>query len=119
MASCEVFKARYSEGSSSGIGHLDWGPVTQDLGLIPTLGAQCGDQTLHYLQKTSAIMIVIMFVYIFFFKKFIYFIYLFLAVLGFHFCTGPSSSCGEQGLLFLVVHGLLIVVSSLVAEHGL
>ena len=29
------------------------------------------------------------------------------------------SSCGEQGLLFLVVHGLLIAVTSLVAEHRL
>ena len=29
------------------------------------------------------------------------------------------SSCGERGLLFHVVHGLLIVVASLVAEHGL
>ena len=29
------------------------------------------------------------------------------------------SSCGEQGLLSIVVHRLLIVVASLVAEHGL
>ena len=29
------------------------------------------------------------------------------------------SSCGEQGLLFFVVRRLLIVVGSLVAEHGL
>ena len=29
------------------------------------------------------------------------------------------SSCGEQGLLFVAVRGLLIVVASLVAEHGL
>ena len=29
------------------------------------------------------------------------------------------SSCGEQGLLFLAVCGLLIAVASLVAEHGL
>ena len=29
------------------------------------------------------------------------------------------SSCGEQGLLFVVVHRLLIAVASLVAEHGL
>ena len=29
------------------------------------------------------------------------------------------SSSGEWGLLFLVVCGLLIVVASLVAEHGL
>ena len=40
-------------------------------------------------------------------------------------CVGSSllltafSSCGEQGLLFAVVHGLLIAVASLVAGHGL
>ena len=47
------------------------------------------------------------------------FIYLFLAVLGLHCCMRASSSCGEWGLLFVVVHRLLIVVASLVAEHGL
>ena len=40
-------------------------------------------------------------------------------------CTGSSllhklfSGCGEQGLLFFVLHGLLIEVASLVVEHGL
>ena len=29
------------------------------------------------------------------------------------------SSCGERGLLFVAVHGFLIAVASLVAEHGL
>ena len=29
------------------------------------------------------------------------------------------SSCGERGLLFVVVRGLLIEVASLVVEHGL
>ena len=29
------------------------------------------------------------------------------------------SSCGEQGLLFVAVHRLLLAVASLVAEHGL
>ena len=57
---------------------------------------------------------------IFFFKKIIYlFIYLFLTVLGLHCCAWAFSSCGEWGLLFVVVRGLLIVVASLVAEHGL
>ena len=32
---------------------------------------------------------------------------------------GLSSSCGERGLLLVVVCGLLIAVASLVAEHGL
>ena len=49
----------------------------------------------------------------------IYFIYLFLAVLGFYCCTRAFPSCGQRGLLFVVVRGLLIVVASLAAEHGL
>ena len=44
--------------------------------------------------------------------KFIYFIYLFLAVLGLHCCVRAFSSCG-RGLLLVVVHGLLIAVASL------
>ena len=57
-----------------------------------------------------------------FFLKGIFFnkcIYLFLAGLGLHCCARAFSSCGEQGLLFVAVHGLLIAVASLVAEHGL
>ena len=47
------------------------------------------------------------------------FIYLFFAALGLHCCTRALSGCGERGLLFIAVHGLLIAVASLVAEHGL
>ena len=47
------------------------------------------------------------------------FIYLFLAELGLCCCTRAFSSCGEQGLLFVVVCGLLIAVASLAVEHGL
>ena len=47
------------------------------------------------------------------------FIYLVLAVLGLRCCVRAFSSCGERGLLFVVVRGLLIAVVSLVAEHGL
>ena len=54
---------------------------------------------------------------IFFLSFFIYLIYLFLAVLGLHCCLRAFSGCGERGLLFVVLHGLLIVVASLVAEH--
>ena len=32
---------------------------------------------------------------------------------------GLLSSCGERGLLFVVVRGLLIAVASLVVVHGL
>ena len=52
----------------------------------------------------------------FFFNKFIY---LFLAVLGLRRCAWAFSSCGERGLLFVAVRGLLIAVASLVVEHGL
>ena len=54
-----------------------------------------------------------------FFNKLIYFIYLFLAALGLRCCTRAFSSCGEQGLLFVVVRGLLMAVASLAEEHGL
>ena len=36
-----------------------------------------------------------------------------MAVLGPRCCVQAFSSCGEQGLLFVVVHGLLIVVAFL------
>ena len=42
-----------------------------------------------------------------------------MAALGLRCCTWAFSSCGEQGLLFVVAHGLHIAVASLVAEHGL
>ena len=55
-----------------------------------------------------------------FFLKFIYLLtYLFLAALGLRCCVQASSSCSEQGLLFIAVRRLLIVVASFVAEHGL
>ena len=57
-----------------------------------------------------------------FFKiNFIYYllIYLFLAALGLHSCPWAFSSCGEWGLLFVVVRGLLIAVAFSVVEHGL
>ena len=53
-----------------------------------------------------------------FFYKVIY-LFLFLAVLGLRCYAQAFSSWDEQGLLFVVVRGLLIAVASLVAEHGL
>ena len=50
---------------------------------------------------------------------FFFFIYLFLAALGLCCCVRVFSSCDERGLLFIAVRGLLIVVASLVVEHGL
>ena len=55
---------------------------------------------------------------ILFFFKFIY-LFLVLAALGLRCCARAFSSCGEWGLLFIAVRGLLIAVASLVAEHGL
>ena len=47
------------------------------------------------------------------------FVFFFLTAFGLRCCVRAFSSCSEQGLLFVVVRGLLIVVASLVAEHGL
>ena len=47
------------------------------------------------------------------------FFFFFLALLGLRCWARAFSSCGEQGLLLVAVHGLLIVVASLVAEHRL
>ena len=52
-------------------------------------------------------------------SQFTFVFILFLAALGLCCCTRALSSCGKQGLLFVVVHGLLIEVASLVVEHGL
>ena len=40
-----------------------------------------------------------------------------MAVLGLCCCIRTFSSCGERGLLFIAMCGLLIAVASLVAEH--
>ena len=55
------------------------------------------------------------------FKSFFFFfkIYLFLAVLGLRGCVWALSGCREWGLLFIAVHGLLIVMASLLVQHGL
>ena len=47
-----------------------------------------------------------------FFNFYILFIYLFLAALSLCCCAQVLSSCGEWGLLFVVVCGLLIAVAS-------
>ena len=44
---------------------------------------------------------------------------LFLTALGLGCCTKAFSSCSKQGLLFVAVLQLLIVVVSLVAKYGL
>ena len=54
-----------------------------------------------------------------FFLKINLFTYLFLAALGLHCCMQAFSSCGEWGLLFVVVCRLLIAEASLAKEHRL
>ena len=44
---------------------------------------------------------------------------MYLAALGLRCWARAFSSCGERGLLFAAVRGLLIAMASLVAEHGL
>ena len=50
---------------------------------------------------------------------FLIFIYLFLAVLGLHFCARAFSSCSKRGPLFITVRVPLTITASLVAEHKL
>ena len=52
-------------------------------------------------------------------KAIFFFSFFFLAVLVFLAVRSLFSSCSEQGLLFIAVCSLLIVVASLVADHGL
>ena len=42
-----------------------------------------------------------------------------MAGMGLRCCAKAFSSCGERGLFFIAVRGLLIAVASLVVEHGL
>ena len=42
-----------------------------------------------------------------------------MAVLGPRFCVRALPSCGKWVPLFIAVHGPLIIVASLVAEHRL
>ena len=60
-----------------------------------------------------------LFIYFFFREGSFFFLILFLAALGLCCCTQAFSSCGERGLLFIEMCGLLIAVASLVVEHGL
>ena len=48
------------------------------------------------------------------------FVYLFIWLRWvFAAACGLFSSCGERGILFVAVHGLLTAGASLVAKHGL
>ena len=58
-------------------------------------------------------------VHVKYYISFSFFLNLFLGVLGLCGCARAFSSCGEWGLFFLAVDGLLTVVASLVVEHGI
>ena len=73
----------------------------------PTPRDNHDEQWIRFLQ-----ILLFLFCPLFFLNKFIYFIYLFLAALGLRCCVRAFSSCGERGLLFVAVRGLLIVVAS-------
>ena len=60
-----------------------------------------------------------LFIFFFLINLFIYLLFLFLAVLGLHFCARAFSSCGEWGPLFIMVRGPLTVAASPLAEHRL
>ena len=64
------------------------------------------------MDSVAVILITVLFI---FYK----FIYLFSAALCLVCYTQAFSSCSKRGLLFVMVHGLLIVVAYLVAEHRL
>ena len=55
---------------------------------------------------------------LFFFFNFYLFIYLFMAVLGLHFCERAFSSCGKRGPLFIAVRGPLTIAAPLVGSTG-
>ena len=57
--------------------------------------------------------------FFFFFKFFLKLMNLFLTALGLRCCAPAFSSCGERGLHFVAVRGLLIAGASCVVEHGL
>ena len=42
-----------------------------------------------------------------------------MGALGLRCCARAFSSCGEWGLLFVLMRGLLLAVASLVVEHEL
>ena len=52
-------------------------------------------------------------------NTFIYFVYFLMAVLGLRRFVWTVSNCGERGLFFVAVLGLLIEVAFLAVEHKL
>ena len=71
--------------------------------MVPTLSIVCCEQWMCHSEVVP-------------FKRYVF---IFLAVLGLHYCVWAFSSCGEWGLLSVAVCVLLIAMDSLVAEHRL
>ena len=82
---------------------------------VNTCGMKCEASWFHTSWPLHLLLLLHFFLFFFFCK----FIYLFLAALGLRCCAWAFSSSGERGLLFIAMRGFLIVVASLVAEHGL
>ena len=85
--------------------------------VIATLISEIITISYHFHSSHLCLLGVYLFFIFLFFLRF--YLFLFLAALGLRCCVQAFSSCGEQGLLFVVVRGLLIAVASPASEHGL
>ena len=86
---------------------------------IPWTEESAGLQSIVALDMTEVNQHIDIFIHLHLFLKIVFKIFnLFLAALGLHCCVWHFSSFSEQELLFVVMCRLLIVVASLVAEHG-
>ena len=87
-------------------------------GLEPSPWGHCMAWASYFRGGTSPALISSRLLFFFFFFL-IYFIYLFLAVLGLRLCARAFSSCGKRGPLFIAVRGPLTTAASPVADHRL
>ena len=85
-------------------------------GKFPHSNYRASDINIHIAKEGMTLTLV--FCHLLFIYLFIY-LFKFMTVLGLRCCVRAFSSCSERGLLFIAVRGLLIVMVSLVAEHGL
>ena len=97
MSSLCLFSYQWQQGPVPGLygilqGDVPFWPLNARL-TCTIRGASFGESSLWSAQGAT------------FLKKFIYFIYLFLAVFGLRCCARAFSSCGEWGLLLVAVRG--------------
>ena len=95
-------------------GMWDLSSLTRNQTCVPCIA---GRILYHWTTREVHVHLFLIFELKFFFDLFLFI--LFLAGLGVCCCAWAFSSCGERGLLFIAVRGLLIAVASPVAEHGL